>query len=86
MLRSWTLCVAVALAVTVPAALAEDPKTPIEETMEALHDVVKVGKARYLGASSMFAWQFCKALYLADRHGWARFISMQDHLNRLASS
>ncbi|MBV9947662.1 MAG: aldo/keto reductase [Myxococcales bacterium] len=60
-----------------------DPETPIEETLEALHDVVKAGKARYLGASSMFAWQFCKALQLADRHGWTRFVSMQDHYNLL---
>jgi aryl-alcohol dehydrogenase-like predicted oxidoreductase len=58
-----------------------DYATPIEETLEALHDVVKAGKARYLGASSMFAWQFCKALHLADRHGWTRFISMQNHYN-----
>jgi aryl-alcohol dehydrogenase-like predicted oxidoreductase len=60
-----------------------DHATPIAETLEALHDVVKAGKARYLGASSMFAWQFCKALYLADRHGWTRFVSMQDHYNLL---
>jgi 1-deoxyxylulose-5-phosphate synthase len=58
-----------------------DYQTPIEETLEALHDVVKAGKARYLGASSMFAWQFCKALHLADRRGWTCFISMQDHYN-----
>jgi aryl-alcohol dehydrogenase-like predicted oxidoreductase len=60
-----------------------DYGTPIEETLEALHDVVKSGKARYLGASSMYAWQFCKALYLADRHGWTRFVSMQNHYNLL---
>jgi 1-deoxyxylulose-5-phosphate synthase len=60
-----------------------DYGTPIEETLEALHDVVKSGKARYIGASSMFAWQFCKALYVADRHGWTRFITMQDHYNLL---
>ena len=60
-----------------------DPVTPIEETLEALHDVVKAGKARYLGASSMYAWQFAKALYLADLHGWTRFVSMQDHYNLL---
>jgi aryl-alcohol dehydrogenase-like predicted oxidoreductase len=60
-----------------------DYDTPIEETLEALHDVVKIGKARYIGASSMHAWQFCKALYLADRHGWTRFISMQNHYNLL---
>lgn len=60
-----------------------DYKTPIEETLEALHDVVKTGKARYLGASSMFAWQFCKALYLARLHGWTRFVTMQDHYNLL---
>jgi len=58
-----------------------DKDTPIEETLEALHDVVKSGKARYLGASSMFAWQFAKALYLADLHGWTRFVSMQNHYN-----
>ena len=51
--------------------------------MEALHDVVKAGKARYIGASSMYAWQFCKAQYLADRHGWTRFVSMQNHYNLL---
>src|SRR5256714_3846852 len=55
-----------------------DPETPIEETLEALHDVVRAGKARYLGASSMPAWQFAKMLYTADAHGWARFITMQD--------
>ena len=58
-----------------------DPRVPIEETMEALHDVVKVGKARYLGASSMFAWQFATAQYTADLNGWTRFVSMQDHYN-----
>jgi len=60
-----------------------DPRTPIEETMEALHDVVKAGKARYIGASSMFAWQFAKAQYTADRHGWMRFVSMQNYYNLL---
>jgi len=60
-----------------------DYDAPIEETLEALHDVVKAGKARYIGASSMFAWQFCKALDLAERHGWTRFISMQNHYNLL---
>ena len=60
-----------------------DPHTPIEETLEALHDVVKAGKARYLGASSMFAWQFCKALHLAAEHGWTRFATMQNHYNLL---
>src|SRR5258705_1884114 len=60
-----------------------DYETPIEETLEALHDVVKAGKARYLGASSMYAWQFCQALYLADQNGWTRFVSMQDHYNLL---
>jgi aryl-alcohol dehydrogenase-like predicted oxidoreductase len=60
-----------------------DYDTPIEETLEALHDVVKAGKVRYLGASSMHAWQFAKALYLADRHGWTRFATMQNHLNLL---
>src|ERR1700690_2610325 len=60
-----------------------DYNTPIEETMEALHDVVKAGKARYIGASSMFAWEFCKALYLADQNGWPRFVSMQNHYNLL---
>src|SRR5579863_10099006 len=58
-----------------------DPGTPIEETMAALHDVVKAGKARYIGASSMFAWQFAKAQYAADAHGWTRFVSMQDYYN-----
>jgi aryl-alcohol dehydrogenase-like predicted oxidoreductase len=58
-----------------------DPTTPIEETLEALHDVIKAGKARYIGASSMFAWQFSKALYKADSHGWTRFVSMQNHYN-----
>lgn len=58
-----------------------DSETPIEETMEALHDVVKAGKARYIGASSMFAWQFAKAQYTADLHGWTRFVSMQNHYN-----
>jgi 1-deoxyxylulose-5-phosphate synthase len=58
-----------------------DPETPIEETLEALHDIVKSGKARYIGASSMYAWQFARALYLADRHGWTRFVSMQNHYN-----
>ena len=60
-----------------------DYATPIEETLEALHDVVKAGKARYIGASSMFAWQFAKALHVAERHGWTRFVSMQDHYNLL---
>lgn len=60
-----------------------DYETPIEETLEALHDVVKAGKARYLGASSMHAWQFCQALYLADQNGWTRFVSMQNHYNLL---
>ncbi|MGO8673711.1 MAG: aldo/keto reductase [Capsulimonadaceae bacterium] len=60
-----------------------DYDTPIEETLEALHDVVKAGKARYIGASSMYSWQFCKALYLADQHGWTRFASMQNHYNLL---
>ena len=58
-----------------------DYNTPIEETMEALHDVVKAGKARYIGASAMYAWQFQKALYVAEKNGWTRFISMQNHLN-----
>jgi aryl-alcohol dehydrogenase-like predicted oxidoreductase len=58
-----------------------DPRTPIEETMEALNDVVRAGKARYIGASSMFAWQFAKAQHTAARHGWARFVSMQNHYN-----
>jgi 1-deoxyxylulose-5-phosphate synthase len=58
-----------------------DPETPIEETMEALHDVVKAGKARYLGASSMFAWQFAKAQRVAERQGWTPFVSMQNHYN-----
>jgi 1-deoxyxylulose-5-phosphate synthase len=58
-----------------------DSETPIEETMEALHDVVKAGKARYIGASSMYAWQFAKAQHTADQHGWTRFVSMQNHYN-----
>ena len=58
-----------------------DSRTPIEETMEALHDVVRSGKARYIGASSMFAWQFAKAQAVADAHGWTRFVSMQNHYN-----
>jgi len=61
-----------------------DPTTPMEETLEALHDVVKAGKVRYLGASSMRAWEFSKALHLQKAHGWARFVSMQDHYNLLA--
>ena len=60
-----------------------DPTTPIEETMDALHDVVKAGKARYIGASSMWAWQFSKAQYVAEQHGWTKFISMQNHYNLL---
>lgn len=60
-----------------------DYQTPIEETLEALHDVVKLGKARYIGASSMFAWQFAKALYAATQNGWTRFIAMQNHYNLL---
>jgi aryl-alcohol dehydrogenase-like predicted oxidoreductase len=60
-----------------------DAQTPIEETLEALHDVVKAGKARYIGASSMYAWQFCKALYVAKANGWTRFVSMQNHYNLL---
>ncbi|OPH56892.1 oxidoreductase [Paenibacillus ferrarius] len=58
-----------------------DYNTPIEETMEALHDVVKAGKARYIGASAMYAWQFLKALHVAENNGWTRFVSMQNHLN-----
>jgi 1-deoxyxylulose-5-phosphate synthase len=58
-----------------------DNETPIEETLEALHDVVRAGKARYVGASSMWAWQFAKALFTADLHGWTRFVSMQPHYN-----
>lgn len=60
-----------------------DPHTPIEETMQALHDVVRSGKARYIGASSMWAWQFAKALHVADLGGWTRFVTMQDHYNLL---
>jgi aryl-alcohol dehydrogenase-like predicted oxidoreductase len=60
-----------------------DYETPIEETLEALHDVVKAGKVRYIGASSMYAWQFATALYLADLRGWTRFVSMQNHYNLL---
>jgi aryl-alcohol dehydrogenase-like predicted oxidoreductase len=58
-----------------------DPETPVEETMQALHDVVRAGKARYIGASSMDAWQFAKMQYTADLHGWTRFVSMQNHYN-----
>jgi aryl-alcohol dehydrogenase (NADP+) len=58
-----------------------DPETPVEETLSALSDVIKAGKARYIGASSMFAWQFAKLLYTADRHGYARFVTMQNHYN-----
>ena len=58
-----------------------DYETPIEETLEALHEVVRAGKARYIGASAMYAWQFAKALYTADLHGWTRFVSMQPHYN-----
>ena len=60
-----------------------DAETPIEETLEALHDVVRAGKALYLGASSMFAWQFAKMLYIADANGWTRFATMQNHYNLL---
>ncbi len=58
-----------------------DYQTPIEETLEAMHDVVRAGKARYIGASAMYAWQFQKALYVAEKHGWTRFVSMQNHYN-----
>jgi aryl-alcohol dehydrogenase-like predicted oxidoreductase len=58
-----------------------DDETPIEETMEALHDVVRAGKARYIGASSMFAWQFATAQFVAEKHGWTRFVAMQNHYN-----
>ena len=58
-----------------------DYETPIEETLEALHDVVRAGKARYIGASSMYAWQFAKALHTSEKHGWTKFISMQNHYN-----
>ena len=60
-----------------------DPRTPLEETLEALHDVVKAGKALHIGASSMYAWQFSKALYTSRLHGWTEFISMQNHINLL---
>ena len=60
-----------------------DHATPIEETLEALHDVVRAGKALYIGASSMHAWEFCRALYVADLNGWTRFVSMQNHVNLL---
>lgn len=60
-----------------------DPETPVEETMEALHDLVKAGKVRYLGASSMYAWQFAKLQHAADRHGWSTFVAMQDQYNLL---
>jgi len=58
-----------------------DSETPIEETLEALHNLVKAGKVRYIGASSMYAWQFARALYVADMHGWTRFVTMQNHYN-----
>ena len=58
-----------------------DPHTPIEETLEALNDIVRAGKARYIGASSMYAWQFARMLQASERHGWARFVSMQNHYN-----
>ncbi|MEE2638777.1 MAG: aldo/keto reductase [Acidobacteriota bacterium] len=58
-----------------------DPVTPLEETLDALNDIVRSGRVRYLGASSMYAWQFARALYTADRHGWARFVTMQNHYN-----
>jgi aryl-alcohol dehydrogenase-like predicted oxidoreductase len=58
-----------------------DPRTPIEETMGALHEVVRAGKARYIGASSMFSWQFAKAQYVAEKNGWTKFVSMQNHYN-----
>ncbi|GGW46133.1 oxidoreductase [Streptomyces lucensis JCM 4490] len=60
-----------------------DHATPVEETMEALHDLVKAGKVRYIGASSMYAWEFSKAQYTAERHGWTKFVSMQNHYNLL---
>ncbi|MEV8539803.1 aldo/keto reductase [Streptomyces sp. NPDC051572] len=60
-----------------------DPHTPVEETMEALHDLVKAGKVRYIGASSMYAWQFAKHQHIAERHGWTKFVSMQNHYNLL---
>ncbi|MHB8245747.1 MAG: aldo/keto reductase [Acidimicrobiales bacterium] len=60
-----------------------DSSTPVEETLEALHDVVKAGKARYIGASSMYAWQFSKMLHASERHGWTRFVTMQNHYNLL---
>jgi 1-deoxyxylulose-5-phosphate synthase len=60
-----------------------DYMTPVEETLETLHDLIKAGKVRYIGASSMYAWQFCKTLHLADRHGWTRFATMQNHYNLL---
>ncbi|NUP21270.1 MAG: aldo/keto reductase [Streptomyces sp.] len=60
-----------------------DPHTPVEETMEALHDLVRAGKVRYIGASSMYAWQFAKMQYTAERHGWTKFVSMQNYYNLL---
>jgi aryl-alcohol dehydrogenase (NADP+) len=60
-----------------------DPTVPIEETLKALHDVVKAGKARYVGASSMYTWQFAKMLHVAERNGWTRFVTMQNHYNLL---
>ena len=64
-------------------ALPIYPDTPIEETLEALHDVVKAGKARYIGASSMYAWQFATMLHVAEANGWTRFVTMQDYVNLL---
>ncbi len=61
----------------------DPPDVPLEETLEALHDVVRAGKARYIGASSMWAWQFARALYLSDANGWTRFSTMQNHYNLL---
>ena len=63
-----------------------DSRTPIEETMEALHDIVRAGKACYIGASSMFSWQFAKAQYTAEAHGWTKFVSMQNHYNPCTST
>jgi aryl-alcohol dehydrogenase-like predicted oxidoreductase len=60
-----------------------DPRTPVEETMEALNDLVKMGKVRYIGASSMWAWQFTKMNYVAEKNGWAKFVTMQNHYNLL---
>ena len=82
--RSTTACAGSApILSTSTRSIAGDPTVPIEETMEALHDVVKAGKARYIGASNMSAWQFAKAIYTSRLNGWTEFVSMQNHINLL---